>query len=456
MSESIIDGQRLSHVVLSADDRARYSRHLILQEINVAGQSRLKAARVLCLGAGGLGSPAALYLAAAGVGTIGLVDFDRVDISNLQRQVLYGTDDVGRPKLEAATERIRETNPHIEVVPHACYFTSENAQEIIAPYDVIIDGSDNFPTRYLSNDVCVFARKPNIYGSVFRFEGQASVFAPHLGGPCYRCLFPEPPPPGAAPSCAEAGVLGVLPGIIGLVQATEALKLIVGEGESLVGRLMHFDALKMKFREFKLRRDPDCPVCGEHPTIFHPIDYERFCAGQAAGDAVEADGAVASLSVQELKRKMDAQEPFTLVDVRELAGIEGFDEETANELQSRAREYLEQLETELENKRKELGVDDALKTVPGVTSKMLVKFGENDIKSVEDLAGCATDDLVGWTERKEGGEPTKFPGILDANEISRDDAERLIMQARVIAGWITEAELTKQSETAETTEDQTA
>jgi len=317
MSESIINEQRLSEIVLSADDLARYSRHLLLPEINITGQSRLKAARVLCVGAGGLGSPAALYLAAAGVGTIGLVDFDRVDISNLQRQVLYGTGDVGRPKLEAASERIRDTNPNIEVVSHAFHFTSENAQDIVASYDVVIDGSDNFPTRYLSNDVCVFARKPNIHGSVFRFEGQASVFAPHLGGPCYRCMFPEPPPPGAAPSCAEAGVLGVLPGIIGLVQATEALKLIIGEGESLVGRLMHFDALKMKFREFKLRRDPECPVCGEHPTIFHPIDYEQFCAGQAAGDAVEADGAVASLSVQELKQKMDAHEPFTLVDVRE-------------------------------------------------------------------------------------------------------------------------------------------
>lgn len=317
MSESIIDEKRLSEIALSSDDLARYSRHLLLPELKAEGQRRIKAARVLCIGAGGLGSPAALYLAAAGVGTIGLVDFDRVDISNLQRQVLYGTDDVGRQKLEAASERIRVTNPDVEIVPHECRFTSENAQEVIAPYDVIIDGSDNFPTRYLSNDVCVFARKPNIYGSVFRFEGQASVFAPHLGGPCYRCLFPEPPPPGAAPSCAEAGVLGVLPGIIGLVQATEALKLIVGIGETLVGRLMHFDALKMKFREFKLRRDPECPVCGENPTIFHPIDYERFCDAQTADDAIESDGAVPSVSVQELKQKMDAREPLTLIDVRE-------------------------------------------------------------------------------------------------------------------------------------------
>jgi adenylyltransferase/sulfurtransferase len=301
MSGSIIDEKRLSEITLSSEELGRYSRHLLLPELGTAGQRRIKAARVLCLGAGGLGSPAALYLAAAGVGTIGLVDFDRVDISNL----------------EAARERLQEANQNVEVVAHECRFTSENAQEVIAPYDVIIDGSDNFPTRYLSNDVCVFAGKPNIYGSVFRFEGQASIFAPHLGGPCYRCLFPEPPPPGAAPSCAEAGVLGVLPGIIGLVQATEALKLIVGEGEPLIGRLLHFDALKMKFREFKLRRDPECPVCGEKPTIFAPIDYERFCDAHAAGDAPEADDAIRSVSVQELKRKMDAREPLTLVDVRE-------------------------------------------------------------------------------------------------------------------------------------------
>jgi molybdopterin/thiamine biosynthesis adenylyltransferase/rhodanese-related sulfurtransferase len=317
MNESIIGEERLSQIALGADELARYSRHLLLPEVNAAGQRRLKAARVLCIGAGGLGCPAALYLAAAGVGTIGLVDFDRVDLSNLQRQVLYGTEDVGGKKLNAARARIYDANPNVEVVLHDCHFTSANAREIIAPYDLIIDGSDNFPTRYLSNDVCVFARKPNIYGSVFRFEGQASIFAPHLGGPCYRCLFPEPPPPGAAPSCAEAGVLGVLPGMIGLMQTTEALKLIIGAGETLVGRLIHFDALKMKFREFKLRRDPECPVCGENPTIFAPIDYEQFCATQIVGDTVELDSAVPSVSVQDLKRKMDARERLTLVDVRE-------------------------------------------------------------------------------------------------------------------------------------------
>src|SRR5450755_1822237 len=302
---------------LTSDERQRYSRHLTMPGVTLAGQERLKAARVLCIGAGGLGSPSAMYLAAAGVGTLGLVDADRVELSNLQRQLLYGTKDVGRAKVEAARDRIHDINPHVKVQLHEVRFTSENAMEIVAPYDVVIDGSDNFPTRYLSNDVCVFARKPNIYGSVFRFDGQTTVFAPHLGGPCYRCLFPEPPPPGAAPSCAEAGVLGVLPGVVGLVQATEALKLIVGEGESLVGRLLLFDALKMKFREFKLRRDPECPVCGEHPTIFRPIDYEQFCGAQAAGDAFEPDGAVPSVSVQELKRKMDARERLTLVDVRE-------------------------------------------------------------------------------------------------------------------------------------------
>jgi molybdopterin/thiamine biosynthesis adenylyltransferase/rhodanese-related sulfurtransferase len=314
---SIIDAERLKEIALSREELARYSRHLILPEVNIDGQRRIKAARVLCIGAGGLGSPAALYLTAAGIGTLGLVDADRVDASNLQRQILYGTDDVGKPKLEKARSRLLEINPNIEIVRHDDRLTSANAAEIIAPYDVVIDGSDNFPTRYLSNDVCVFARKPNIYGSVFRFEGQASVFAPHLGGPCYRCLFPEPPPPGAAPSCAEAGVLGVLPGIIGLIQATEALKLILGTGETLAGRLLHFDALKMKFREFNLRRDPACPVCGDAPTIFEPIDYEQFCAGPPAADWFAAPEGVPTISVRELKTKMDNKEALTLIDVRE-------------------------------------------------------------------------------------------------------------------------------------------
>jgi adenylyltransferase/sulfurtransferase len=314
----MIDEERLAGIALSREELARYSRHLILPEVNVDGQRRIKAARVLCIGAGGLGSPAALYLAAAGIGTLGLVDADRVDASNLQRQILYGTTDVGKPKLEQARSRLRELNPGVEIVRHDARLTSANAAEIVAPYDLVIDGSDNFPTRYLSNDVCVFARKPNIYGSVFRFEGQASVFAPHLGGPCYRCLFPEPPPPGAAPSCAEAGVLGVLPGIIGLIQATEALKLILGAGETLAGRLLHFDALKMKFREFNLRRDPACPVCGDTPSIFAPIDYEQFCAGPADDDDwFAAPEGVPAISVRELKAKMDSKEALTLIDVRE-------------------------------------------------------------------------------------------------------------------------------------------
>ena len=325
---SIIDPEKLAAITLNADDLSRYSRQLLLPEVSADGQRRIKAARVLCIGAGGLGSPAALYLTAAGIGTLGLVDADRVDASNLQRQILYGTGDVGEPKLEKARARLKQLNPDVKIVLHEARLTSANAMEIIADYDVVIDGSDNFPTRYLSNDVCVFARKPNIYGSVFRFEGQASVFAPHLGGPCYRCLFPEPPPPGAAPSCAEAGVLGVLPGIIGLIQATEALKLIVGAGETLAGRLLHFDALKMKFREFNLRRDPQCPVCGDTPSIFEPIDYEQFCAGPAEADWFAAPESVPTISARELKTKMDNGEPLTLIDVREpfeyeIARIEG-------------------------------------------------------------------------------------------------------------------------------------
>ena len=245
MKRSVVDDQRISAVHLSTGELQRYSRHLIMPEVTAEGQKRLKAARVLCIGAGGLGSPAALYLAAAGVGKLGLVDFDRVELTNLQRQILHGTKDIGRSKLESARDRLRDMNPEIEIELHECRFSSETAQQIVAEYDVIIDGSDNFATRYLSNDVCVLAEKPNVYGSVFRFEGQTTVFAPHLGGPCYRCLFPEPPPPESVPNCAQAGVLGVLPGIIGMLQAIEAIKLIVGIGEPLVGRLLHFDALKV-------------------------------------------------------------------------------------------------------------------------------------------------------------------------------------------------------------------
>jgi len=306
---------------LNVEELQRYSRHLIMPEVTAEGQNRLKAARVLCIGAGGLGSPAALYLTAAGVGTIGIVDFDNVDLSNLQRQILHGTKDIGRGKLESARDRLHDINPQIEIELHKCRFSSENASQLVTRYDVVVDGSDNFPTRYLSNDVCVFARKPNVYGSVFRFEGQTTVFAPHLGGPCYRCLFPEPPPPESVPNCAQAGVLGVLPGIIGMLQAIETLKLILGIGEPLVGRLLHFDALKVKFRELNLRRDLQCPVCGENPTIFSPIDYEQFCGARA-------EETVPEMSPHELKRRMDAGEPFALIDVREpfeyeIARIEG-------------------------------------------------------------------------------------------------------------------------------------
>jgi len=294
---------------MTDEERIRYARHLSMPEVGAEGQRRLKAARILCIGAGGLGSPAALYLAAAGVGTLGLVDFDDVDLSNLQRQILHGTKDIGRKKVESAHARLRDINPTIEIVSHDCRFTSENAGDLVAQYDVVVDGCDNFPTRYLSNDVCVWAKKANVYGSIFRFEGQSTVFAPHLGGPCYRCLFPEPPAPGTVPSCAEAGVLGVLPGIVGTIQATEAIKLILGSGDPLVGRLLHFDALKMKFREFNIRRDPQCPVCGDSPTITEAVDYEEFCGTHT--------GEVAAISVSELKRKIDNGDAVMIVDVRE-------------------------------------------------------------------------------------------------------------------------------------------
>ena len=324
MKRSIIDDKRSNAMQLSAEELQRYSRHLMMPEVTPDGQRRLKAARVLCIGAGGLGSPAALYLAAAGVGTLGIVDFDDVDLSNLQRQILHGTSDIGRSKLDSARDRLREVNPEIKIELHKCRFSSENATELVAHYDLIVDGSDNFPTRYLSNDVCVFARKPNVYGSVFRFEGQTTVFAPHMGGPCYRCLFPEPPPPDTVPNCAEAGVLGVLPGFIGMLQAIETIKLVVGIGEPLIGRLLYFDALKVKFRELNLRRDPQCPVCGENPTIFNPIDYEQFCGTRPAR---HHDG-LATISVHELKQKMKGNGAFTIVDVREpfeyeIARIEG-------------------------------------------------------------------------------------------------------------------------------------
>jgi adenylyltransferase/sulfurtransferase len=300
---------------LSGDEVRRYSRHLILPEVGMDGQRALKAAKVLCIGAGGLGSPAAMYLAAAGVGTIGIVDFDVVDTSNLQRQLLHGTPDVGRPKLDSAKDRLTALNPNVRVETYETALNSENALELFEPYDVILDGTDNFPTRYLVNDACVLLGKPNAYGSIFRFEGQASVFAAK-NGPCYRCLYPEPPPPGLVPSCAEGGVLGVLPGIIGTIQATETIKLILGRGEPLIGRFLIYDALRMRFRELKLRKDPDCPVCGTHPTVTELIDYEQFCgvkpAAEAAVNAITDD-----MQPRELKERLDRGEPIVIVDVRE-------------------------------------------------------------------------------------------------------------------------------------------
>ena len=317
VSAAIIPPERLERIEFSNDEIARYSRHLIMPEVTLEGQKRLKAAGVLCIGTGGLGSPIALYLAAAGVGRLGLVDGDTVDFSNLQRQILHGTKDVGRKKLNSAKDRIREINPNVQVDLYDTFFTSANAREIAEPYDIIIDGTDNFPTRYCSNDVSVFLKKPNIYGSIFRFDGQCTVFAPHLGGPCYRCMFPEPPPPGMVPSCAEGGVLGVLPGIIGVMQAIEAIKLIMGIGEPLMGRLVHFDALKLKFREFKLRKDPKCPVCGPNATITELIDYEQFCGIPQAKAQEEEEAHVPSMTATELKAKQDRGDKFVLLDVRE-------------------------------------------------------------------------------------------------------------------------------------------
>ncbi len=285
-----------------------------MPEVGLEGQLKLRSAKVLLIGAGGLGSPSAMYLAAAGVGEIGIVDFDRVDVSNLQRQVIHGTSDVGRSKLDSAEEALRDINPHVGVVKHEVLLSSANALEIVAGYDVVVDGTDNFPTRYLVNDACVMQGKPNVYGSIFRFDGQATVFAVS-GGPCYRCLYPEPPPPGTVPSCAEGGVLGILPGVVGLIQATEVVKLVLGKGEPLVGRLLLYDALNMRFRELKIKRDPACPVCGDEPTIHHLVDYYSFCGVPGHGvNRVPFDDEIAP---KELKSRMSDSNPPVLIDVRE-------------------------------------------------------------------------------------------------------------------------------------------
>ncbi len=302
---------------LTTDELSRYSRHLILPEVGMEGQRRLKAARVLCVGTGGLGSPLAFYLAAAGVGTLGLVDFDVVDASNLQRQIIHSTKDIGRKKLDSAAEKLLALNPALNVVKHETMLTSANALEILKDYDIVADGTDNFPTRYLVNDACVLLGKPNVYGSIFRFEGQASVFATELG-PCYRCLYPEPPPPGLVPSCAEGGVLGILPGLVGVIQATETIKLILGKGDSLAGRLLLVDALNMRFRELKLRKNPECPVCGANPTVTKLIDYEQFCGIVPESKQEQAlKNGIPQLPVKELKRRLDAGEDIFVLDVRE-------------------------------------------------------------------------------------------------------------------------------------------
>jgi sulfur-carrier protein adenylyltransferase/sulfurtransferase len=309
-----------SDTTLSNDEILRYSRHLIMPEVGMEGQQKLKAAKVLCIGAGGLGSPLALYLTAAGVGTLGIVDFDVVDYTNLQRQIIHTTADVGRKKLDSAAEKLKAINPFLNLRTFDTKLTSANALELFREFDIVADGTDNFPTRYLVNDACVLTGKPNVYGSIFRFEGQASVFATE-DGPCYRCLYPEPPPPGLVPSCAEGGVLGILPGLVGVIQATETIKLILGQGDSLVGRLLLVDALGMKFRELKLRKNPDCPACGTHRTITKLIDYDQFCgirgveAAPATGGASE--GKMAEISVEELKKKIDNKENIFILDVRE-------------------------------------------------------------------------------------------------------------------------------------------
>ena len=302
---------------LTNEEVLRYSRHLIMPEVGMEGQQKLKAAKVLCIGTGGLGSPLALYLTAAGVGTIGLVDFDVVDFTNLQRQIIHFTQDVGRSKLDSAKEKLASVNPFVNVRTFNTKLSSANALEILRDFDIVIDGTDNFPTRFLVNDACVFTGKPNVYGSIFRFEGQASVFAAK-DGPCYRCLYPEPPPPGLVPSCAEGGVLGILPGLVGLIQATEAIKLILGSGDPLIGRLLLVDALGMRFRELKLRKNPDCVVCGNHPTVTKLIDYEEFCGLRGQEKPVNTPPAgVPEITVEELKQRLDAKQDLFVLDVRE-------------------------------------------------------------------------------------------------------------------------------------------
>jgi len=373
---------------LSNDEIRRYSRHLILPEVGMAGQKKIRSTRVLCVGTGGLGSPILMYLAAAGVGKLGIVDFDAVDFSNLQRQIIHGTADVGRPKTSSAVESIRSINPNVEVEVFESRLSSENAMDII-----VVDGTDNFPTRYLTNDACVLLNKPNVYGSIFRFEGQASVFAPGRGGPCYRCLYPEPPPPGMVPSCAEGGVLGVLPGIIGCIQATEILKLALGKGDSLIGRLLLFNALDMKFRELKLRKDPQCPLCGEQPTIKELIDYEQFCGIEP--QPLVAVGSPDEVTVHDLKKALEHPDlDICVVDVREpdeyqIACIRGVPLIPLSELPQRF--------TELDPNKKIF-----VHCKSGVRSLKAVEFlKEQGFKHAKSVAG----GILAWSEEIDSSVP---------------------------------------------------
>jgi sulfur-carrier protein adenylyltransferase/sulfurtransferase len=383
------DGQHLA-VELSRDEIRRYGRHLLMPEVGLEGQKKLKSSSVLLVGAGGLGSPLALYLAAAGVGRLGIVDFDVVDQSNLQRQVLHGTESIGKPKLQSAAERIFSINPYVKVEPYETRLTSANALEILRNYDVIVDGTDNFPTRYLVNDACVLLHKPNVYGSIFRFEGQVSVFDAERG-PCYRCLYSEPPPPGLVPSCAEGGVLGVLPGIIGTLQASETVKLLLGIGEPLIGRLVLFDALKTDFRELKLRKNPDCPICGTHPTIHTLIDYEAFCGimPQTVASGHGAD----EITVEELKKRLDEHTDIFILDVREpheyeIANLGGY-LIPLNDLANRVNEL---------DSSKEIVVHCA----SGIRSARAVNFlAEVGFKKVRNLVG----GINAWAEKIDSSLP---------------------------------------------------
>ena len=372
---------------LTPEEMSRYSRHLILPEVGETGQLKLKAARVLCIGAGGLGAPLTMYLAAAGVGTLGIVDFDVVEASNLHRQVIHGTNDVGRPKLDSAEDSLRAINPNVKIVKFETRLTSENALKIFKDFDIIADGTDNFPTRYLVNDACVLSGKPNVYASIFRFEGQASVFASE-GGPCYRCLYPEPPPPGLVPSCAEGGVLGVLPGLLGIVQATEVIKLILGEGQPLVGRLLLVDTMAMRFRELKLHKNPECPACGVQPTVTRLIDYEQFCglASKSAPPAPMLNG-IPQMQVEDLKRRMDAGENLFLLDVREpyefaIAQMGGH-LIPLNDLPQRIREL---------DASRELVVHCKMGGRSQIAAEFLAKSG---FKKVHNLAG----GITAWSEK---------------------------------------------------------